>query len=88
MIYNEKIVSEYGANNVFVGNAPIAFKPSPVSKDYVAGYITRWFAKRINETKAIEIDAAQREKINTSLYIDDYSRCRKYNIRWQKWNIS
>jgi hypothetical protein len=68
MIYNDKITSEYGTQEIFVGVFPIACQPKPTDKDYKQGFIVRWFAMRINDATVTEINPEQREQIGTSLY--------------------
>ena len=68
MIYNDKITTEYGMNTLFLGVPPIAYQPRPIEGDYKTGYFTRWFAKRVNDEKATEIDPKTKGQISTELY--------------------
>jgi len=68
MIYNDKISSEYGLESPFTGDSPVAYQPKPTGDDYKQGFFVRWFAKRINDNKAVEINPEQSDKINTDLY--------------------
>ena len=69
MIFNDTVALEYGTNSSVVGVSPIAYQPKPLSNDYVQGFLTRWFAKRVNSNKAIEISPEQRGESNTDVYI-------------------
>jgi hypothetical protein len=68
MIYNDRVAFEYGSSNSVLGNPPVAYQPKPTGNDYGRGFFTRWFAKRVNGTKAVEIDPEARGQINTDLY--------------------
>lgn len=68
MIYNDKITTEYGSTSFFIGSFPVAFQPSPTADNYKNGFFVRWFSKRINEVKAIEIDPATSKNIDQNLY--------------------
>jgi hypothetical protein len=68
MIYKDQIATEYGSNTSIAGLPPVAYQPKPAGDDYVRGFFTRWFAKRVNGTKAIEINPEQSGQINTDLY--------------------
>jgi hypothetical protein len=66
-IYDANIANEYGVSPI-QGNGPIAVRPQPTGADYTSGSITRWFAMKVNAPKAVEIDSAQSDSINTDLY--------------------
>ena len=68
MIYNEAISSEYGTNDIFVGNSPIAYRPKPTGDDYSHGYFTRWFSQRVNGNRPIEIDPQTNSNIDQNMY--------------------
>lgn len=70
MIYNDKIVSEYGGItiNELCGDTPIPFRPIPLAKDYDTGWITRSFAKKTNEDKITEIDLGNSSNLNRVMY--------------------
>lgn len=68
MIYNDNIVSEYGNVGFISGNAPVSYQPKPTGADYYLGYFTRWFAVRVNDVKATEVDPEKSGQINTDLY--------------------
>lgn len=68
MKYNDKIVSEYGNNTVFTGGSPVAYQPKPTGEDYTNGFFVRWLCKRVNETKATEIDPNFSGNIDSNLY--------------------
>ena len=68
MIYNEKIASEYGTNVLSTGGSPVAYQPKPTGENYSSGFLIRWFSKRVNETKAAEINPEQRGGIDENLY--------------------
>jgi len=59
--------SEY-SGSVLIGQHPIAYKPTPTSTDYTNGYFTRYFSKRVNSTKAVEVSPDQNSLIDTNLY--------------------
>jgi hypothetical protein len=70
MIYNDKLLSEYGNSNIMsFGNAPIEYKLVPSKEQYQFGVIVRYFAKKVNENKIFEIDPASVPTINKNLYV-------------------
>jgi hypothetical protein len=70
MIYNDKLSSEYGkSTSMFFGNAPIEYRPIPTKEQYQSGILVRYFAKKINEDKIIEIDPATIAMIDKNLYV-------------------
>ena len=69
MIQNDNILSEYGSFvEVKTGTSPNPYKPVPNKQDYSRGYVTRYFAKKVNEDVVIEIQSTQVSSINTALY--------------------
>lgn len=69
MINNEKLVKEYGDSNIIsFGAYPTEYRPKPEKRDYDLGFITRYFSKKVNENRIIEVDPAFAESINKSLY--------------------
>lgn len=69
MIYNEKLKTSYGEFSDLSGNqAPAIYKPMPSSSDYDEGYIDRYFVKKINEDKIVEVTYENGNTVNTSLY--------------------
>jgi len=69
MITNEKLVNEYGTSKIIgLGEAPIEYKPKPIKSDYDRGFITRFFSKKVNENKIIEVDPAKMRNIDAVLY--------------------
>jgi hypothetical protein len=70
MIYNDKLSSEYGSSkNMFFGTSPVEFKPIPTKEQYQSGIIVRYFAKKINENKIVEIDPSTASGIDKNLYV-------------------
>jgi hypothetical protein len=70
MIYNDKLVSEYGNTSViFTGNPPMEYNPVPTKEQYRSGILVRYFAKKINEDKIIEIDPAKIYGLDKNLYV-------------------
>jgi hypothetical protein len=69
MIYNEKIASSYGS---FIGtgttNFPLNYKPTVREENYKTGYLARYFAKKVNENKIIEIENRPNYLNNNQLY--------------------
>ncbi len=77
MIQNDNITKEYGTfTELRSGTSPISYKPKPVADDYTRGYITRWFAKKLNENSVVEIQSEQSSTVNRALYA-------VVNLRWQ-----
>lgn len=69
MIYNDKIVKEYGGANIdLFGLSPVEYRPKPTKDDYSSGFITRFFAKKVNENKIFEIDPALAPFIEKKMY--------------------
>jgi hypothetical protein len=70
MIYNDKLSSEYGeSTSMFFGNVPTEYKPIPTKEQYQSGILIRYFAKKINENKIIEIDPAKISGLDKNLYV-------------------
>jgi hypothetical protein len=70
MIYNDKLSSEYGkSTGMLFGNAPIEYNPIPTKEQYRSGILVRYFAKKINEDKIIEIDPAKISGLDKNLYV-------------------
>lgn len=70
MIYNEKISSEYGSfKGVLFGTAPVKYNSLPTKEQYRSGILVRYFAKKINEDKIIEIDPSTSAGIDKNLYV-------------------
>lgn len=69
MIYNDTLKNSYGT---FVGLAPVTdivrYVPKPTDVDYKNGYITRYFAKKVNENKIIETTNDAYKQSNNPLY--------------------
>jgi hypothetical protein len=69
MITNEKLVNEYGTSKIIgLGDAPIEYRPRPIKSDYDIGFITRFFSKKVNENRILEVDPAKMRNIDTVLY--------------------
>jgi hypothetical protein len=69
MIYNDNLLKSYGAFNEIRGISNLVqTRPSPSDQDYKAGYINRYFAKKVNENRIIEVDYNSTTTINTALY--------------------
>jgi len=69
MIYNDKLSSEYGkSTSMFFGNVPIEYKLIPTKEQYQSGILVRYFAKKINEDKIIEIDPSKLAGLDKNLY--------------------
>lgn len=69
MRYNEKLPSLYGTfADISTGISAVAYKPTPSNEDYKSGYLTRFFAKKVNENKIIEISNQSSNLINKQLY--------------------
>jgi hypothetical protein len=69
MNYNDKLKSEYGSfNEVVSGASPRPFKPTPTSDDYLNGYLTRAFAKKVNENIVMEVKPEESGGYNRALY--------------------
>jgi hypothetical protein len=70
MIYNDKLSSEYGkSTSMFFGDVPTEYKPIPTKEQYQSGILIRYFAKKINENKIIEIDPAKISGLDKNLYV-------------------
>ena len=67
MIYNDDISLEY-SSSVLIGQFPIMYRPIPIGTDYTNGYLIRYFSKRVNAVKAIEVSPDQSNFIDTNLY--------------------
>jgi len=69
MIYNETLSSQYGSF-VDIGNATniVTFKPTPSNEDYMSGYITRTFVKKVNENIIHEVPYIFKGSVNKYLY--------------------
>ena len=69
MIYNDALSSIYsGTEPVSLGASPIPTRPTPTALDYANGYITRAFAKKVNEDIVVEISNQQISGLNADLY--------------------
>jgi hypothetical protein len=44
------------------------YRPIPIGTDYTNGYLIRYFSKRVNAVKAIEVSPDQSNFIDTNLY--------------------
>ena len=70
MIYNEKLTSEYGITpNMLIGNPPVKYSPVPTKEQYQSGILIRYFVKKVNEDKIIEIDPSKINGLDKNLYI-------------------
>lgn len=70
MIYNDKLVSEYGTTSgMLTGNPPIEYNPVPTKEQYRSGILVRYFAKKINENKLLEIDPSKISGLDRNLYV-------------------
>ena len=70
MIYNDKLSSEYGkSTSMFFGDVPTEYRPIPTKEQYQSGILIRYFAKKINENKIIEIDPAKISGLDKNLYV-------------------
>jgi hypothetical protein len=68
MRYNEKVTTEYGVADIYIGSSPVAYQPKPTGDDYRVGYFARWFSMRINGNVATEIDPTTQSQIDSNLY--------------------
>lgn len=68
MKYNDNISSEYGTFLDINGESPLPAKPTLTKKDYQNGSIRRAFAKKINDSRIVEISMSQVGSINSNLY--------------------
>lgn len=72
MKYNEKVAEEYGSfKKISISNgfAPLTYKPIPSSSQYVAGYISRTFLFKLNDSLFFqEIDPTLTSYVNRNLY--------------------
>jgi len=69
MIYNDSLKNSYGQNlELTVGQFPLNYKPQPSTRDYENGYILRYFVKKINEDKIIEVNYENGVEVNKNLY--------------------
>ncbi len=77
MIYNESLKSSYGEFPE-IGNSPnmTIRRAAPSPQDYESGYITRFFAKKINENIIIETDFDGYSRTNNALY-------KRVKIEWK-----
>jgi len=57
-------------------NFPVYKKPSPNANDYINGYITRYFVKKINDNTIYEVDSVGFSDISDTLYT-------KSSISWK-----
>ena len=70
MIYNEKLTSEYGITpNMLIGNPPVKYSPVLTKEQYQSGILIRYFVKKVNEDKIIEIDPSKINGLDKNLYI-------------------
>lgn len=69
MIYNDTLKASYGNfNDVAYAYEFPRYKPAPTDSDYKTGFITRYFAKKINENKIIEVAAISTTRKKNPLY--------------------
>jgi hypothetical protein len=69
MIYNESLATSYGKfSEISETSSPMTYKPMPSKDDYVKGYISRFFSKKINENLITEIQTDNANKLNSQLY--------------------
>jgi hypothetical protein len=69
MIYNENLKSSYGEfPEIGKPSKMLTRRTAPSPEEYENGYITRFFAKKINENVIMEIDFESYSRINTALY--------------------
>ncbi len=69
MIYNESLKNSYGEFlDLSFGVSPVNYKPKPTSSDYDNGYITRYFVKKLNEDKIMEVTYENGSMVNKNLY--------------------
>ena len=54
---------------------PVYFKPFPITKDYVKGYINRYFVQKINDLIITEVD----KNIYNKIYVNYFN---KLVIQW------
>ena len=54
---------------------PVYFKPFPITKDYVKGYINRYFVQKINDLTITEVNKNKYNEISSTVY-------NKLSIRW------
>ena len=70
MIYNDKLPSEYGiTQGMSIRNPPVEYNPVPTKEQYRSGILVRYFAKKINENKIIEIDPSRLTGLDKNLYV-------------------
>lgn len=62
--------------DVLQGDYPVYSKPDPTADDYSRGYITRYFAKKINDGTIYEISGDLYNTIINGLYS-------KINLQWR-----
>ncbi len=54
---------------------PVYFKSFPITKDYVKGYINRYFVQKINDLTITEVNKNKYNEISSALY-------NKLSIQW------
>ena len=89
MIYNDNIPTEYGNfPDVTSGASPTMCKPKPNSLDYSRGYVTRFFAKKLNDDVIVEIDGKAPSFIKDTLTVIDDRNPEKDSEHLQLSNFS
>ena len=69
MIYNDSLKNSYGTfAEVSSISSIVKYRPSPTPTDYNKGYITRNFAKKINENIILEVEPSNVRSISKALY--------------------
>lgn len=69
MIYNDKLASAYGNFNALASAAEYTkYRPTPTDADYKTGFINRYFAKKVNENKIIEVKSDAYTAAKNPLY--------------------
>jgi hypothetical protein len=70
MIYNDKLTSEYGIiSGMLTRNPPVKYNPVPTKEQYQSGILIRYFVKKVNEDKIIEIDPSKINGLDKNLYV-------------------
>lgn len=54
---------------------PVYFKPFPNTKDYVKGYINRYFVQKINDLTITEVNKDKYNEVSSAYY-------NKLNLKW------
>ena len=72
---NIKTYQNIGGVNLDNQVYPVYFKPFPITKDYVKGYINRYFVQKINDLIITEVNKNKYNEISSTVY-------NKLSIRW------